>query len=161
MKESSTESRTRDKSPAKKGGLSRKTAVASLFFALVIAGQQCLGPATTLYGAAALSFVIPSAPGFPTSPLSSAITYLQSFSSSRTPSATNRWVPQVSLLRPGIRATNLEWKPQCPIAIPSEALRSPIAYSCPFLVIRTGAKHSGGTCGDLVFSAYPPTNPSS
>jgi hypothetical protein len=34
--------------------------------------EKCLGPATTLYGTVALSFVIPSVPGFPTSQLSAA-----------------------------------------------------------------------------------------
>jgi hypothetical protein len=34
------------------------------------------GPATTLYGTVALSFVIPSVPGFPTSPLSPATTHV-------------------------------------------------------------------------------------
>ena len=38
--------------------------------------EKRLGPATTLYGAVALSFVIPSVPGFPTSPLSPAATYV-------------------------------------------------------------------------------------
>jgi hypothetical protein len=35
-----------------------------------------LGSATTLYGTVALSFVIPSVPGFPASPLSTATTYV-------------------------------------------------------------------------------------
>jgi hypothetical protein len=35
-----------------------------------------VGPATTLYGTNALSFVIPSVPGFPASPLSPATTYV-------------------------------------------------------------------------------------
>ena len=34
--------------------------------------EKCLGPATTLYGTVALSFVIPSVPGFPAALLSSA-----------------------------------------------------------------------------------------
>jgi hypothetical protein len=38
--------------------------------------EKPLGPATTLYGTDALSFVIPSVPGFPTSPLSPATTYV-------------------------------------------------------------------------------------
>ena len=38
-----------------------------------------LGSATTLYGTVALSFVIPSVPGFPTSPLSPASTYVVLF----------------------------------------------------------------------------------
>jgi hypothetical protein len=33
--------------------------------------------------------------------------------------ATNRWVPQVSLLRPGIRATELQWKLRPPFVIPT------------------------------------------
>ena len=38
--------------------------------------QKRLGPATTFYETIALSFVIPSVPGFPTSPLSPATTYV-------------------------------------------------------------------------------------
>jgi hypothetical protein len=38
--------------------------------------EKRLGPATTLYGTVALSFVIPSVPGFPTSPLSLETTYV-------------------------------------------------------------------------------------
>jgi hypothetical protein len=38
--------------------------------------EKRLGPATTLYGAIALSLVIPSVPGFPTSPPSPATTYV-------------------------------------------------------------------------------------
>ena len=38
--------------------------------------EKRLGSATTLYGAVALSFVIPSVPGFPTSLLSPATTYV-------------------------------------------------------------------------------------
>jgi hypothetical protein len=38
--------------------------------------QKHLGPATTFYETIALSFVIPSVPGFPTSPFSSTTTYV-------------------------------------------------------------------------------------
>jgi hypothetical protein len=38
--------------------------------------MKSLGPATTFHGTVALSFVIPSVPGFPTSPLSLATTYV-------------------------------------------------------------------------------------
>jgi hypothetical protein len=38
--------------------------------------EKRLGPATTLCGTVALAFVIPSVPGFPTSPLSAATTYV-------------------------------------------------------------------------------------
>ena len=38
--------------------------------------EKRLGLATTLYGTVALSFVIPSVPGFPTSPLSPGTTYV-------------------------------------------------------------------------------------
>jgi hypothetical protein len=38
--------------------------------------KKRLGPETTLYGTIALSFVIPSVPGFPTSPLSPATAYV-------------------------------------------------------------------------------------
>jgi hypothetical protein len=34
---------------------------------------------------------------------------------------TNRRVPQVSLLRPGIRATDLEWKPHSPLCHPERS----------------------------------------
>jgi hypothetical protein len=35
----------------------------------------------------------------------------------------NRWVPQVSLLRPGIRATDSRWKPYSPAAKEPRRLR--------------------------------------
>ena len=38
--------------------------------------EKRLGPATIVYGTVPLSFVIPSVPGFPTSPLSPATTYV-------------------------------------------------------------------------------------
>ena len=38
--------------------------------------EERLGPATTLSATITLSFVIPSVPGFPTSPLSPATTYV-------------------------------------------------------------------------------------
>ncbi len=40
------------------------------------ADEKRIGPATALYGTATLSFVIPSVPGFPTSPLSPATAYV-------------------------------------------------------------------------------------
>jgi hypothetical protein len=67
-------------SPGEKRGLIHNKIVISTGVPIGLWPTPCdekgLGPATTLYATVVLSFVIPSVPGFPASPLSPATTYV-------------------------------------------------------------------------------------
>ena len=92
---------------------------------------------TTVHGAVALSFVIPSVPGFPTSPLLPATTYVV------LPNENHMQLTEAATL--DRKSGEAEGS-----AVPQTSAGNAEYYTQNKIVISTGAKRSGEICGFLL-----------